>query len=176
MIAVDTAERRRARGKLCDSAATGALGSATKGNTVFGRRKRRIVNLLLVEDEPLVAFDNEHSLTDAGFTIAATVDRVAAALAALGDGQAIDLVVADVRLADGSGIDVARAAHDAGVPVLFVTGQLPAEARALAQGCLAKPYGPRDLVAAIQAIEARLDGKMPRRLPTGFTLFDQAGA
>ena len=78
---------------------------------MFGRKKRRIVNLLLVEDEPLVAFDNEHALTDAGFTVVATVDRVATALAALKDGLAIDLVVADVQLADGSGLDVARAAQ-----------------------------------------------------------------
>ena len=141
---------------------------------MFGRKKRRIVNLLLVEDEPLVAFDNEHALTDAGFSIVATVDRVAAALEALRESDTIDLVVADVQLADGSGIKVAEAAREAGVPVLFVTGQFPPEARALAQGCLAKPYNPRELVAAIRAIESRLDGKEPKRLPTGFTLFEQA--
>ena len=139
---------------------------------MFGRKKRRIVNLLLVEDEPLVAFDNEHALTDAGFKIVATVDRVATALARLGGDAAIDLVVADVQLADGSGVDVARAAQAAGVPVLFVTGQCPPDARALAQGCLAKPYNPRDLAAAIHAIETQLDGREPKRVPTGFTLFD----
>lgn len=138
---------------------------------MFGRKKRRIVNLLLVEDEPLVAFENEHGLTEAGFKVVATVDRVATATAALNDGLSIDLVVADVQLADGSGTDVARAAQAVGVPVLFVTGQLPADARALAQGCLSKPYGPRDLVAAIKAIEQRLDGKEPKRLPPGLTLF-----
>lgn len=138
---------------------------------VFGRKKRQIVNLLLVEDEPLVAFDNEYALRDAGFTIVATVDRVETALAALADAAAIDLVVTDVSLADGSGVDVARAAQAAGVPVLFVTGQCPPDARALAQGCLAKPYGPRDLAAAIAAIEGQLEGKPPKRLPSGFTLF-----
>ena len=142
---------------------------------VFGRKKRQIVNLLLVEDEPLVAFDNEHALGDAGFRIVATVDRVAAALAALEEADKIDLVVADVQLADGSGIDVARAAHAAGVPVLFVTGQCPPDARALAHGCLAKPYGPRDLTAAIRAIDQQLDGKKPGRLPAGFTLFGDGG-
>ena len=140
---------------------------------MFGRKKRRIVNLLLVEDEPLVAFDNEHALTDAGFVIVATVDRVETALAALAGDGAIDLVVADVRLADGSGVDVARAAQASGVPVLFVTGQIPPEARTLAQGCLTKPYNPRDLVGAIRAIELQLDGKPPKRLPAGLTLFEQ---
>lgn len=136
---------------------------------MFGRRKRHITRLLLVEDEPLVAFDNEHALSDAGYTIVATVPGVAAALAVLSDD--IELVVSDVRLADGSGVEVARAARAAGIPVLFVTGESPAEARTLAAGCLAKPYAPRDLVAAIAAIDARLTGGKVKRLPPGFTLF-----
>lgn len=138
---------------------------------LFGRRKRQVGRLLLVEDEPLVAFDNEHLLSDAGFEIVATVDRVAAAVAAIGDGEGVDLVIADVRLADGSGVDVARAAHAAGVPVLFVTGARPADGEALAAGWLAKPYAPRDLIGAIRAIEARREGRAPRRLPAGLELF-----
>ena len=132
------------------------------------------MRLLLVEDEPLVAFDNEHSLVDAGFEIVATVDRVAAAVTAIGDGEGVDLVVADLALADGSGIDVARAAHALGVPVLFVSGSRPAAAEALAEGWLAKPYLPRELVAAIRAIDGRIEGKTPGRLPRGFELFEQA--
>ena len=34
---------------------------------LFGRRKRVITRILLVEDEPLVAFDNESSLTADGY-------------------------------------------------------------------------------------------------------------
>ena len=141
---------------------------------MFGRKKRHIVRLLLVEDEPLVAFDNEHALSDAGFEIVGTVDRVATALAAIGDGEGLDMVVADVRLADGSGVDVARAAHAVGVPVLFVTGSRPDGAEALAEGWLAKPYGPRDLVLAIQAVEARIEGKAVRKPPAGLELFEPA--
>ena len=140
---------------------------------LFGRRRTNLARLLLVEDEPLVAFDNEHTLGDAGFTIVATVPGVKAALAVLPD--SIDLVVTDVRLADGSGVDVARAAGAAGIPVLFVTGECPAEARELAAGCLAKPYQPRDLVGAIRAIDAALQGERMRRLPGGFTLFAEVG-
>jgi DNA-binding response OmpR family regulator len=143
---------------------------------MFGRKKRQITRLLLVEDEPLVAFDNEHALSDAGFEIVATVDRAAAAIAALADGEAIDLVVADVRLADGSGVDVARAAHAVGVPVLFVTGQRPSGAEGLAEGWLAKPYGPRDLAAAIRAVEGRIEGKAPGKLPKGLSLFERVQA
>ncbi len=142
---------------------------------LFGRKKRKIERLLVVEDEPLVAFDTEHVLTDAGYTIVATVDRVADAIAVIDGGELIDLVLLDVALADGSGLDVARAAQSVGVAVLFVTGNCPAEAMALAQGCLSKPYGQRDLVAAIAAIEGAMDGKAARRLPSGFRLFAAAG-
>jgi len=141
---------------------------------IFARKKRRIERLLVVEDEPLVAFDTEHFLTDAAFEIVATVDRVVDACALIDGGAAIDLVLVDVRLADGSGIDVARTAQAKGVPVLFVTGSFPPEASEVAHGFLAKPYAQRDLLAAIRAIDSQLDGKAPKRLPPGMQLFERA--
>lgn len=141
---------------------------------LFGRRKRTIVKLLVVEDEPLVAFDTEHFLSEADYEIVATVDRVADAVNLVASGTAIDLVLVDVSLADGSGMDVARAANERGVPVLFVTGNCPVEAESVAAGCLAKPYPQRSLLAAIAAIEATLAGERPRRLPGGFRLFGLA--
>ena len=138
---------------------------------LFGRKKRRITRLLVVEDEPLIAFDNEHYLTDAKYEIVATVDRVSDALALLRGGAEIDLVLVDVDLADGSGVDVARAAHALATPVMFVTGNCPGEAKTFAAGCLAKPYQPRDLIASIAAIEAVLHGARPKRVPPGLNLF-----
>ena len=41
---------------------------------LFVKRKRLIERILLVEDEPLVAFDTEHFLTHEGFEVVATVD------------------------------------------------------------------------------------------------------
>ena len=141
---------------------------------VFGHRKRVITRLLIVEDEPLVAFDNEHALREEGFQVVATVDRVADALAVLGADDGLDLVLADISLADGSGIDVARAAHAQGVGVIFCTGECPAGGRPFARGCLAKPYRPVDLLAAIAAVDGQMQGKArPRRLPKGFSLFEQ---
>ncbi len=143
---------------------------------LFGRKKRRITRILVVEDEPLVAFDTEHFLGSEGFEIVATTDSAASASATITAGAAIDLVLADVNLSDGSGIDVARTAHEHGIPVLLVTGACPEAARIYAAGCLAKPYPQRDLLNAITAIEAVLDGdKLPRRLPASFNLFGAAG-
>lgn len=143
---------------------------------LFGRKKRWIQRVLVVEDEPLVAFDTEHFLHSEGFEIVATVDSVAEALRVLESDDAIDLVLADVDLADGSGVTVAQAAQARDIRVLFVTGDCPMEARALAMGCLAKPYPQRDLLAAIAAIELVLEGKLPKRLPGGFNLFGGAPA
>ena len=139
---------------------------------LFGRKKRLIVRLLVVEDEALIAFDTEHVLADASYEIVATVDRVADAVAVLRSESSVDLVLVDVNLADGSGLDVARAAREANVPVLFVTGNFPAEAMPLAAGSLAKPYQQRDLIGAIEAIEAKMAGRKQKRLPTGFQLYE----
>lgn len=141
---------------------------------LFGRTQRSIARLLLVEDEPLVAFDTEYLLGDAGYTVVATVDRVADAAVVVEGDQPLDLVLVDVRLADGSGVEVARAARARGVAVLFVTGNCPSEARSLADGCLSKPYAARDLLASIEALDRVRQGDQPGRLPTGLSLF--AGA
>lgn len=141
---------------------------------IFRRKKRRIEQLLLVEDEALVAFDTEHFLSDAGFHVVGTVDSVADALGIIDTVEGIDLVLVDLSLADGSGIDVAKAARAREIQVLFVTGNCPGEARALAAGCLTKPYPQRDLLAAIAALEAVLEGQEPKRLPPSFNLFSKA--
>jgi len=141
---------------------------------VFGRRKRVITRLLIVEDEPLIAFDNEHALTEEGFHVVATVDRIADALAVLDADADVHLVLADVSLPDGSGIELAREAHARGLAVIFCTGDCPDGGRAFARGCLAKPYSPADLLEAIAAVDGQLQGRArPRRLPRGFSLFDR---
>ena len=137
---------------------------------LFGRRTRAIKRILIVEDEPLVAFDNEHFLGDAGYEIVATVDTVPQAVAAMDD--EVDLVLADVNLSDGgNGRDVAEVAREHGVPLVFVTGACPDDARSLAIGCLAKPYSQRDLLAAIDTVEAKMAGREPKRVPRSFSWF-----
>lgn len=137
---------------------------------LFGRRARQIRRILIVEDEPLVAFDNEHFLRDAGYEIVATVDTVPEAMAAM-EGE-IDLILADVNLSDGgNGRDVAEAARARGVPLIFVTGACPDDARSLAIGCLSKPYSQRDLLSAIDTVEAKREGREPKRIPRSFSWF-----
>lgn len=139
-----------------------------------GKRAERAINkVLIVEDEPLVAFDNEHFLRDAGYEVAATVDTVPEAVAYIGDNK-VDLILADVSLSDGgNGLDVAHAARKKKVPVIFVTGGSPDGAAEVALGVLSKPYSQRDLLSTIEAVEACLSGKKPKKLPRGLTLFNR---
>ncbi len=90
--------------------------------------------------------------------------------------EQIDLVLTDVALrGKGDGRDVARAAAAKSVPVLFVTGNAGIAADGLALGCLAKPYGARQLQAALDAVDAVLQGQKVKKLPAGLVLFiDQA--
>ena len=139
---------------------------------LFGRRERAIRRIIVVEDEPLVAFDNEHMLSDAGYEVVATVDTRAQAAKVI-ETEQLDLVLSDIKLrGPGDGMDVARAAAAKGVPVLFVSGNCPVEARSLAVGCLAKPYSDRMLKAALDALDARFQGKAVKKVPAGLSLYD----
>jgi hypothetical protein len=70
-------------------------------------------------------------------------------------------------------MDVARAAGARQVPVLFVTGNCPIEARGLGIGCLAKPYTDKVLKGALQALDRKLSGKKLGRLPAGLSLYEE---
>jgi DNA-binding response OmpR family regulator len=140
---------------------------------LFGKRERRIRRILIVEDEPLVAFDNEYMLQDAGYEVVATVDSFAGAAEAIAAEQ-LDLVLTDITLTgDGDGLDVARAAAAKGVPVLIVTGDCSAEANDLALGCLAKPYSEKTLLGTLAAIDVHLQGKKVKKVPAQLTLWVQ---
>jgi two-component system, response regulator PdtaR len=142
-----------------------------KGDSKLGLRDKAIRSVLVVEDEPLIAFDNEHVLEQAGYRVAATVEDYDHAVSVIEEDE-VDLVIADITLhGDKTGIDVARHAHGKGLAVLFVTGACPVDAHEMAIGCLAKPYLPRDLLGAISAIEALMRGDEPGRVPQRLRLF-----
>jgi CheY-like chemotaxis protein len=145
----------------------------------FAKREQRISRILVVEDEPLIAFDTEHALQQAGYTIVATVDRFRDADAVITGGGDVDLVITDIKLRGvRSGIELARHAHELGIAVLFATAACPDDAREMgvALGVLAKPFQPHALVRAIAVCEKVLAGRKPGRLPAGLTLFTQPAA
>ena len=137
---------------------------------LFGKPKRIVKRILIVEDEPLTAFDNETMLEEAGYIVVATHDRYADAVATL-EREKVDLILSDIRLTgERSGIDLARFARQKKVPVLFSTGMAPEEASELGIGCLMKPYNDRTLKAALVAVDQHLQGAKVRA-PKGLTLY-----
>jgi CheY-like chemotaxis protein len=138
---------------------------------LFSKRKRMVKRILIVEDEPLVAFDNETMLADLGYEVVATLDSFGAAVAQLATEQ-VDLILTDLRLTgDRTGLDLARAAKVRGVAVLSATGhELPPEASKLAVGCLMKPYSERTLKNALNSVDRHLAGEKCRP-PRGMKLF-----
>lgn len=137
---------------------------------LFGKRKQLVKRILIVEDEPLTAFDNENMLGDAGYQVVATVDDLDDALDVL-EREQIDLILSDVRLRkDQTGIDLARAAKAKGIPTLFATGHPYPEAAEVAVGCVMKPYTERQLCKAIEAVDRHLQGEKVKP-PKGVELF-----
>jgi two-component SAPR family response regulator len=137
---------------------------------LFGKRKRLVKRVLIIEDEPLTAFDNEVILRDCGIEVVATHDDFEEALAAL-DREQVDLILSDVRLrGDRTGIDLAEEAKRRNIPLLFITGYPPDNAHELSIGCLMKPYSERTMRAALDAIDQHLGGKQPKP-PKGLQLY-----
>ncbi len=86
--------------------------------------------ILIVEDEPLVAWTLEEVLVDAGFVVVAIVGRVAKAMAVI-KSIACDAAVVDANLAGESASPVAQALAERNLPYLVISGysreQLPAD-------------------------------------------------
>lgn len=144
---------------------------------LFGKRAKRIQRILIVEDEPLIAFDSEHVLTEAGYQVIATVDSVEGAIEIIKSTK-FDLALVDLGLTDGgNGVEVAAAARREGVQVLFVTGRCPRGGESLGIGCLEKPFTQKDLRVALEIIETLLTRGSVKKVPPGLVLYaDNASA
>ena len=137
---------------------------------LFGKRNQVVKRILIVEDEPLTAFDNENILKDAGYQIVATVDDFDEALRVI-DSEEVHLVLSDVRLrSQQTGIDLATHAKARNIPTLFATGHEYPSAASVAVGCLGKPYSERQLIKAIEFVDRHLQGEKVKA-PKGLQLF-----
>jgi DNA-binding NtrC family response regulator len=106
--------------------------------------------ILLVEDDPDLRLLLEHVLLGAGYE----VDTAATVEAAFGhlDGPRYDLVLADGRLEDGTGMMIAERAGEAGMKALIITGyafDLPREQLGRYEYLL-KQVRPSELLEAIE--------------------------
>jgi CheY-like chemotaxis protein len=130
------------------------------------------LNLLVVEDEALVAMLVEDALTLHGHTVVGVADTMAGALE-IAARAPLDMALCDVKLALGDdGIIVAEALAARGIPSLFLSGNCPADAtHPLIVGCIAKPFHNAALGDAVNAAFAISRGAAPGRMPSMLSLY-----
>jgi len=117
--------------------------------------------VLLVDDEPEITRVVKVYLEREGLAVASCAS-VAEALAAL-ERFHPDLLVLDVTLPDGSGLDVLRAASspDVRVPTIMLTARTEEADRIVglelgADDYVTKPFSPRELTARVRALLRRM--------------------
>ena len=112
--------------------------------------------ILIVEDDAGIAGSLDRGLTRAGYatTTAATAEQARAA-------EAYDVVLLDLGLPDGDGIDLCldlRRRSDAAILVITARGEEPDRVAALDAGAddyIVKPFGFAELTARIRAVLRR---------------------
>ena len=111
------------------------------------------LRVLIVEDESLLAMMVEDVLTDAGWTIAASVASIPEALDAVQRGG-FDVALLDVNLAGQEVFPVADAVLARGVPLVFATGYgsngIREDLRHLP--VIAKPFSPGQLLHGLSTV------------------------
>lgn len=115
-----------------------------------------LVNILVVEDDPLVAMMLEDYLDLLGRKTVAVVEDVASALAAIADLQ-IDAAFVDLHLAGGETSEpIAQALYKKQIPFLVCTGGFVQPATPIYEGrpVLMKPFNFEKIEEGLRALQA----------------------
>lgn len=113
-------------------------------------------NILIVEDESIIALEIERSLVNLGYNVIAAVNSSTRALEAVREHQ-IDLILMDIRIkGEKDGIETAEVIRkEFDIPVIFITAYLDKERIERAKltmpfGYILKPVHDRDLAVTIE--------------------------
>lgn len=109
--------------------------------------------ILIIEDEPVLAFAVEDLLIEAGFAIAGVAGRLGAALTLI-ESSACDAAIVDANLAGVSASPAASALAARGVPFVLLSGYLPEQQQGDFSGAifLQKPCRADQLIRALRTI------------------------
>jgi len=124
------------------------------------------MRILIADDEPLIRMGVRRILEDAGYQVVAEAASGEEAIA-LFHRHAPDLVILDIRMAPGDGIEVARAIRGRAT-IIFLTAYgdrelILAAAEVGAYAYVVKPLVESELLAAIQLAQAR-SGELSKAL------------
>lgn len=136
------------------------------------------MRLLLVEDDQLLAEGLAGQLEKAGFSV--DITRTAKEAVILGEQEDYKAAVLDLGLPDGNGLDVLRKwrASKATFPVLILTarGDWQDKVNGLKAGAddyLAKPFQTEELIARLNAIMRRSEGRVHSSVKVGHFELDE---
>jgi two-component system alkaline phosphatase synthesis response regulator PhoP len=118
--------------------------------------------ILVVDDEPRIVQIARDYLVRAGFRVLTAGDGGSALLTVRSARP--DLVVLDLALPDGDGLDVTRSLRrESDVPIIMLTARADEADRLVglelgADDYIVKPFSPKELVARVRAVLRRWDG------------------
>jgi DNA-binding response OmpR family regulator len=121
-----------------------------------------VSTILVVDDETKILTIVRDYLERAGFSVASATDATAALATARRAKPA--LIVLDLGLPGGDGLDVARSLRrDSDVPIIMLTARGDESDRVTglelgADDYIVKPFSPKELVARVRAVLRRWDG------------------
>ncbi|PKL78446.1 MAG: DNA-binding response regulator [Candidatus Melainabacteria bacterium HGW-Melainabacteria-1] len=137
------------------------------------------MRVLLIEDDEVLCAQLRPKLEAAGYAVDLTGLGLDGQF--LGDQEDYDLVILDLGLPDGDGLDVLRHWRRRGrqMPVLVLTGREAWQQKvegfqAGADDYLAKPFHSEELLARMQALIRRRYGQAPSSLRWGDLALDEA--
>lgn len=137
------------------------------------------MDVLLVEDEPRIARPIIEGLAREGYRV-----NHVATLAEARAAEAVDLILLDMRLPDGDGLDFAREVRTGSQVPIIITSARGEEVDVVvglemgADDYLVKPFGVRQLLARIRAVMRRSEGRESasddREIAVGALMIDVA--
>lgn len=113
-----------------------------------------MANVLIVEDDSLVAETLQALVEAEGRTVVGLADNLDSAMEIAGE-QRVDIALVDIQLARyDSGLQAAAALSNVGIRCIFVTGTAPPfPMPEFALGCISKPCTGEAMRAALAAAE-----------------------
>jgi DNA-binding response OmpR family regulator len=125
-----------------------------------------MVNVLVIEDEPGIAFGIESDLQTEGYEVVVVGDGAEGARRALA--EPFDLILLDVMLPTKDGFEVCRELRHRGLktPIILLTAKTHEAEKVLgldvgADDYVTKPFSPRELRARIRALLRRASSDLP---------------